>query len=281
MKRRNSLSTRLVLAIAGAGMGAALVLGGFSFMQQRSFSELALREELKLQFDGVTAAFEYEGRTSRAVATVVGNLPGVADAVEHEDRESLMRWFGPSIDSLKQQGITYMNFFKPPAINVLRVHDPKAFGDDVSARRKTVVQAIKDHASIAGVEADRVGISVFGLVPIKNGDRFIGIADSGVSLGQSFVDRAKARFGVDLSVHRLDGQQFSTLSSTFAEKTTASPDELKRAWDGAVVEREGAISGNHVASYLGVVKNFAGEPVAVLELVKNMSAFDALASQAR
>ena len=282
MNRLHSVSARLVLAIAGTGVAAALVLGSFSLMQQQSFSTLAAREELKLQFDSVSAAFDYEGRSASLIATVLSKLPGVSDAVEHEDRDALMRLVGPSMESLKQQGVTYVNFFRPPATNVLRVHDPKAFGDDVSARRKTVVQAMRDHLSIAGVEADRVGLSVFGLVPIAaSSDRYVGVADSGISLGQSFVDRAKARFGVDISIHRFDGQQFTTLSATFAEKTTATPDELKRAWEGAEVEGDTKLADQRVATRLGVVKNFAGEPVAVLELVKNMSAFDALSSQAR
>jgi len=281
MNRLHSVSARLVLAIAGTGVAAAIVLGTFSLMQQQSFSTLAAREELKLQFDSVSSAFEYEGRAARLVATVVSHLPGIPDAVEHEDRDTLQRLVGSTMESLKEQGVTYLNFFRPPATNIFRVHDPKAFGDDVSARRKTVVQAMRDHVAIAGVEADRVGLSVFGIVPVDSGDRHVGLVDSGISLGQSFADRAKARFGVDISIHRFDGQQFTTLSSTFAEKTTATPDELKRAWEGGEVERNATLGDQHVATRLGVIKNFAGEPVAVLELVKNMSAFDALSSQAR
>jgi len=139
------------------------VLGIFSLMQQQSFSGLAAREELKLQFDSVSSAFEYEGRAASLVATVVSHLPGIPEAMEHEDRDTIMRLVGPAMDSLKAQGVTYLNFFRPPATNMLRVHDPKAFGDDVSARRKTVVQVNHDHTAIAGVEADRIGLSVFGL----------------------------------------------------------------------------------------------------------------------
>lgn len=101
-------------------------------------------------------------------------------------------------------------------------------------------------------------------MPVGSGDRYVGLVDSGVSLGQSFVDRAKARFGVDIALHRFDGQQFTTLSSTFSEKTTATPDQLKRAWDGAEVQGDTSLAAQHVATRLGVVKNFAGEPVAVL-----------------
>jgi len=39
---------------------------------------------------------------------------------------------------------------------------------------------------------------------------------------------------------------------------------LKRAWDGAEVQGDTSLAAQHVATRLGVVKNFAGEPVAVL-----------------
>jgi hypothetical protein len=82
---------------------------------------LAAREELKLQFDSVSSAFEYEGGAATLVATVVSHLPGVPDAFEHEDRDAIMRLIGPTMESLKARGVTHLNVFRPPATNMLRV----------------------------------------------------------------------------------------------------------------------------------------------------------------
>ena len=45
-----------------------------------------------------------------------------------------------------------MNFDSPPATYFLRVHDPKTYGDDISGRRTTVVEANKTGKPIVGVE---------------------------------------------------------------------------------------------------------------------------------
>src|SRR5439155_19865252 len=113
-----------------------------------------------------------------------------------------------------------------------------AFGDDASGRRKTVVLAGEKQQAIFGVEPGRDNLSVFGSVPISRGDKHLGIMDVGISFGKPFADRIKERFGVDIAIHRFDGKGFVTLAATFAENTTATPDELKRVFDGAVVPRE-------------------------------------------
>jgi methyl-accepting chemotaxis protein len=279
--RLQSISGRLVLAIAGTAVAAAVVIGTFSVVQQQSLGDEALEQELRLQYENVVAALEYEGRTARAVGSVIAGLPAVKDALEQDNRDAMGAVLLPGFPALKEQGIPLLTFTKPPATTFYRVHDPKAFGDDVSGRRKTVVAANSEHKSISGVEPGRDNLSVFGLVPVARDGKHLGVVDVGISFGKSFVDRVKARFGIDLAVHRLNGNDFAVLASTFAETTTASPEELRRVFDGTPIQRDGTVGGHPAAIYLGQIKNFAGQPVAVLELVKDTSAFAARAATAR
>ena len=48
---------------------------------------------------------------------------------------------------------------------------------------------------------------------------------------------------------------------------------MKRAFGGATILRRTVMADRPVAMYLGQLKNFAGEPVAVVELVKDISTF--------
>jgi methyl-accepting chemotaxis protein len=91
----------------------------------------------------------------------------------------------------------------------------------------------------------------------------------------------KRRFRVDLSVHVRDGDRFKALASTFAERTTATTDELDAAMRGATLGHDAAVGGHPAAVYLGPIKSFAGEPVAVLELVRDTTAYEAAAAAAR
>src|SRR5438270_1749595 len=134
--------------------------------------------------------------------------------------------------ALTAQGIPLITFQTPPAITLYRVHAPKVFGDDVSGRRSTVVEAIRTGKQIVGVEPGREQLSVFGMTPIMRDGKSLANVDVGAAFGKEFVERAKKRFGVDLAVHSFDGKAFKKLSSTFGDGVVATADELKGVIDG-------------------------------------------------
>jgi methyl-accepting chemotaxis protein len=89
MFKIRSIAVRLILAISLTVAVACGILGTFSIVQQRSLTQLALDQQLKLQYDSVIAALDYEGRAALAVSTTVAALPQVADAVTKGDRAAL------------------------------------------------------------------------------------------------------------------------------------------------------------------------------------------------
>jgi methyl-accepting chemotaxis protein len=182
------------------------ILGTFSVVQQRSLTRLALDQQLKLQYDSVMAALDYEGRAALAVSAVIANLPPVAEAVAKGERDPLMTLLQAPLAAIKPQGMPLISFQAPPATNFFRVHEPKIFGDDISARRKTVVESNQTGKPIVGVEPGRDSLGVFAMTPIMRDGKSIGVVDIGVSVGKPFVDNAKLRFGVDLAVYRFDGK---------------------------------------------------------------------------
>ena len=96
------------------------------------------------------------------------------------------------------------------------------FDDDASARRTTVVEAIKTGKPIVGVEPGREALSIFGMTPIVRDGKTLANVDVGAAFGKEFVDRAKKRFGIDLAVHSYDGKDFKRLSSTFGDGVVAT-----------------------------------------------------------
>src|SRR5215469_7951702 len=110
MFKLRSIAARLVLAICVTVAVAAAVLGTFSLIKQRSLTQLALERELKLQYDSVIAAVEYEGRAALAVTSVIAAMPPVQDAVARADRDALMALLGESQKALKTLGMPLLNF---------------------------------------------------------------------------------------------------------------------------------------------------------------------------
>jgi len=255
MFKLRSIAARLILAITLSVAVACGILGTFSIIQQRSLTRLALDQQLKLQYDSVMAALDYEGRAALAVSAVIANLPPVAEAVAKDDRGALMALLGGSMKALDAQGIPLISFHTPPATAFFRVHAPKVFGEDISARRKTVVESNTTGKPIVGVEPGRELLSVFAMTPIMRDGKSLAVADIGVSFGKQFVDSAKQRFGVDLAVYRFDGKVFTNIASTLGDSSVATPDEFKSAFDGSTLRRDATLNGHPAALYLGPSRN--------------------------
>jgi methyl-accepting chemotaxis protein len=281
MFKLRSIAARLILAISLTVAAACGILGTFSIIQQRSLTRLALDQQLKLQYDSVIAALDYEGRAVLAVSATIAALPPVTEAIAKGDRDGLGALLGDAMKALKAQGIPLITFQTPPALSFYRVHEPKIFGDDVSGRRVTVVEAIKTGKPIVGVEPGREALGIFAMTPIMRDGKSVANVDVGAAFGKEFVDRAKKRLGIDLAVHWFDGKAFRKLSSTFGDTVVASPDELKRVFDSGTLRRDATLNGDPAALYLGQIKNYAGQPVAVIELVKDTTEYEAAAASAQ
>src|SRR6266851_4399394 len=281
MFKLRSISARLILTISVTVAVVCGILGTFSVVQQRSLTRLALDQQLKLQYDSVMAALDYEGRAALAVSAVIANLPPVGDAIAKGERDPLMALLQGSLAAIKPQGMPLISFQTPPATNFFRIHEPKIFGDDISARRKTVVESNQTGKPIVGVEPGRDSLGVFAMTPIMRDGKSIGVVDIGVSFGKPFVDNAKLRFGVDLAVYRFDGKAFTSIASTLGDSSVATQDELKSVFDGNALRRDATRNGRPAALYLGQIKNYAGQPVAVIELVKDTTEYEAAAASSQ
>src|ERR1700741_2520988 len=97
MFKLRSIAVRLILAIALTVAAACAILGSFSILQQRSLTRMALDQQLKLQYDSVIAAIDYEGRAALAVSAVVAALPPVGDAIAKGDRAGLAVLLGDAM----------------------------------------------------------------------------------------------------------------------------------------------------------------------------------------
>ena len=275
-----SISARLILTISLLAVVICALLGTFSVIQQRSLTRLALDQQLKLQYDSVVAALDYEGRAAVAVSTVLASLPPVVDALARSDRDALVGLLAGAQRGLEAQGMPRMTFSLPPATIFLRVKEPKSYGDDVSSRRGTVVEANKTGKPAVGVEAGPNTLAIYGVAPIMREGKSLGVADMGVAFGEEFVGRAKNRFGVDLAVHSFNGKGFALLASTFGNIGVATQDEMRAVLDGAPLRRDAMLGGHPAALYLRAIKDYGGQPVAVIEVVKDITEYEAAAASA-
>lgn len=275
MNALKSISARMIVSITLVAAGSCGVLAAFSIWQQQTIVDTALQRELQNDYINMTAALNAETRTTLAVAEVIASMQQVKDKVRSKDRDGAVAALKETLQKITPRGLELITLQTPPAISFVRVHKPETFGDDVSTRRKMVVQAMSTRSPVGGIEAGRDALNVFGVVAITEGDTLLGTVDIGAPFGKTFVDTMKARFKVDVAIHQMDGATVKTLASTLS---AGSPDSavIRRALTGEAVIQYGELDGRASATTFGQIKNFSGEPVAVFEIVRDASAYRTL-----
>jgi methyl-accepting chemotaxis protein len=275
-----SISSRLVAVIALIAIVACAALATFFLRQQESLIGTALEREMEAQRKAVETAIQFEVRTVLAVSHTVANIPAVRELAAREDKAGLNALLVDAMRALDRElGIGLITFQKPPGIAVARMHDPDGkAGDDVTARRKTVVQSHQTGKVVAGVEPGRELLSIFGVVPVIHQGRQVVTSDVGTAFGQAFADRTKTQLGVDLAMHRIDQGKVIKLASTMSGgATTALAEEIAAALEGKATLRSGTVGERPVAIYVAPILNFSGQPVAAMEIVKDTTVFAELA----
>ena len=174
-----------------------------------------------------------------------------------------------------------ISFHTPPATAFFRVHEPKIFGEDISARRKTVVGV--EHVRKADCRCrSRTGFA----------GRFRHDADHARRkerrrrrcrrfLWQAIRRQRQAALRRRSGRTSLRRQGLANIASTFGDSSLATQEELKSAFDGGSLRRDATLNGHPAALYLGQIRNYAGQPVAVIELVKDTAEYEAAATSSQ
>ncbi|HEY8333468.1 MAG TPA: methyl-accepting chemotaxis protein [Tardiphaga sp.] len=275
MQALKSISARMILAITLVAAGSCGVLAAFSIWQQKSIVDVALIRESQNDYANLTAALNADTRAALAVADALASMQQLKDVVRAKDRPGTLAMLKEAMQRITPSGLELITIQIPPAVAFARAHNLTAFGDDLSARRKMVVQALTARKSVGGIEAGRDVLNIFGTSPMLDGDTLIGTVDVGAPFGKTFVDNMKGRFKLDVAIHQLDGQATKTLATTLTG-ATADADAVRRAMAGETVVQFGETNGRPTATTFGVIKNFSDQPVAVFEIVRDTSAYTAL-----
>ena len=276
MAALNSISARMIVAITLVAAGSCAALAAFGIWQQQATMETAIKRESRADYANLVAALEAETRTTLVVADVLASMQSVKDAVRARDRLKTIALLKEALQKIAPRGIQLITVMIPPSIALARVQKPDVFNDDTSGRRKMVAQTFETRKAIGGIEPGIDVLNVFATSPIFDGNDMLGAMDIGTPFGKNFVDAMKAQFGLDVAIHQLDGQKVKTIASTF---TGARPeaDVIRRALAGDTVLQEGELEGHPIATTFGQIKNFAGAPVAVFEIVRDTTAYGDLA----
>ncbi len=277
MRKLWSVSARIMIAISLVAAASCAGLAAFGLWRQNTAVELALHRELQSDYANMIGAMDSDTRAVQAVANAVANMPELKPLIRAQDRAGIIALLDKTLADIKPLGIELITIQIPPGVALARVHNPKAFGDNVTARRKMIVQSFAMKKPIGGVEAGRDVLNIFGATPVMDGETLLGTVDVGAPFGETFVNSMKSRFGVDIAIHQINDDKVQTLATTI-KGATASPAILKRALAGESIVLTNSMNGQPTATTFGPLKNFSGQPVAVVEIIRNTKEYEELAS---
>jgi len=277
-----SLVLRLILAMSAMALLACATLFAITLADRMASDAQIVERDIVTKYDSVLDEMQSELAVVRGVAASLASIQALREAVVSEDRARLAATFGPILASVREaSGVPLVTLTKPPGIVVYRAHSPDSFGDNITGRRTTVVEAYRDGKMSAGLEPGRDNISLFATVPLKDGDRTVGAVDIGVSLAKPFVERMKKKLESDIAFHMFDADKFVTLASTRADSTLLSADEMKRAFEGENVTRSMAVGAGFAVVHARKLVNKAGRTFGVLEVSRDISGLHEAATKAR
>ena len=180
----------------------AFILTAFAttaYFLQVQARDRALSERVAAVAKLVAQKVDKDTNLMRAVLHTMQGIPGIAGAFANQDRAALLHEAGPLFKALRSEhGITHLYFNNPELVNLVRLHSPGEFGDEIS--RITTVRARKLNRPIHGLELGALGTLTLRMVaPWRDAQGVQGYVEMGEEIGH-LVQEIHETLSVDLFV---------------------------------------------------------------------------------
>nr|WP_242470715.1 methyl-accepting chemotaxis protein [Thiocystis violacea] len=256
-----------LISLLSLGLILPLAMGALGALSDRAESR-----ELESRFLALSGEIATQGELAEALSAVVARMPPVQEAFAAGDRERLSALTSPVFDYMREHyAVSQFQFLTAPATSFLRLHMLDRYGDDLTAIRRTIVEANRTQKPVRGLEIGVAGLGLRGVEPVFHQGRHVGVVEFGMSFGQPFFDRFKARAGADAALRIPDKGGFKTFAGTIEGEGAFDPEELRDIMDGETLTRRMEHGGIPVVAYGRLVGDFSGAPVGVLEIMIDRS----------
>ena len=211
----------------------------------------------------------------RLLAHTVAGMPSIQDNVMFQSKSTLLDVTGPLYDGLKKIiDLNVFQFHLPPAVSLLRVHDPGKSGDDLSATRKSVVLVNEKKEDVVGVEAEEGLLSIRAVVPVLYlNKKPAGSVEFGLPIDDKLLQSIKTKLHLDVSVLVPDGNGFKyqakTHSAVLPESLFPFLKEIMQS-DKVTIRRISEKGKEMMTAYTPIL-DYAGKAVGVLAIPKDIS----------
>lgn len=265
----------LWMTITACGFAAVLfssiAIGGTAWYRQSIATSDALQRELASDLALIETDMAAQRKAASALALTLAAEPEVAALITNNAREEIIARHASALPGLVSDGgLQLMTFISAKGEAVARIHTPEKFGDDMTGRRKTVVEALSSGKLVAGIEPGRAAVSMFASAPVIRDGQTVGVVDVGTSLTNAYFEPLAQRIGGAVAVHILVDGKLEKQAST-SDSALLSPDDLKAAFDGEEIQRE--VTSDKTTFVVKAVpfNNYSGTKIGILEIASDVS----------
>lgn len=261
-KVRKPLWVKITACGFAAVLFSSALIGGMAWYRQDAAKEETLLREASSDSSLVDNDMIAQKKATSALALALAGEPDTANLIENNGRDEIIARYAHSMSEIVSQGnVQLITFVNAKGEAVARIHTPDKFGDDMKARRKTIVAALGSGKLVAGTEPGRTAVSMFASAPVMRDGKIIGIVDTGTSLTNDYFKPLAERIGGQINVHIMVDGKFQRQAST-ADTALLDEGQLKAAYDGATVREDRAIGDKFYLIEATPFTNFSGKRLA-------------------
>ena len=265
----------LWMTITACGFAAVLfssiAIGGTAWHRQSVATQDALDREAANDLALLDTDMAAQKKAASALALAIAGQPDMAGLIESNARDEIIGRFSSAMPSIVSEGgLQLITFANANGEVVARIHTPDKFGDDMKARRKTVVEALATGKLVAGTEPGRTAVSMFASAPVVRDGKTVGVVDVGTTLTNAYFGPLADRIGGEVSVHIMVEGKLEKQAAT-SETAFLSPEALTAAFNGTAPQQEiKTEKGSYVVKAVPF-NNFSGSKIGVLEIASDVT----------
>lgn len=179
----NHLKIKILLLLSIVIMGVAMIVTTYNIIHEKEQNDMRMQEA----YQSVYRNFEETIRetvhfyTARANSNI--HSPEVMDAIRARDHEKLYRLILPRWEVIRKENpsLVVMQFHNADGTSLLRMHQPKVYGDPIASQRPMVAYVHRHHTLSYGFEEGRQGLAFRMLVPVIDRGVYLGAVEFGLS----------------------------------------------------------------------------------------------------
>ncbi len=281
----------IALPIAVSVLACALMAAGLVYLGAVS-DRITRGRELEIAETGLRSAIARTEAEALARAELIAGLPAVQEAVARRDDAALEAMMAPGWEVLRDQtGVEQLQFHIPPATSLLRVHALDKRGDDLSAFRKTVVDANASGTSLAALERGRAGLGARGVAVVRHQGAPVGTVEVGLSLGKEFLASLAAATGNDYEYYALPEEGIARfdpaksadlrVAASFQGAALLGPDEIAALRAGGTYDASVTLEeARHMLRAIAVT-DYEGKVAGIFTVAAPTAIYDGLVTEGK